>query len=713
MRRDRLPWCADDAARRRAARSSCVRDALDQAARVDEDDRRAVRADELGDAVVDRRPAARGSRSGRARGRWSRRRGRARAGGRRRRWRSRGVPSAASRPAPTSRRAISLDRLLRRRQADALQRPAGERVEALERQRQVRAALVAGDGVDLVDDHGRGAARAASRLLLGGEQDVERLGRRDEDVRRAPHHRLALARRACRRCAPRRGSRAACTPRRDGARADLGERLLRGSSGCRCRAPSAARRRRPMVRVGEAAARAARTSSSIAQRNAASVLPEPVGAAISVSRRRRWRASRRAAAASARRSVSREPAGDERIEADSRRRAVCALHPPSVAPGRSPSEPPGRGKLRPLPVRATIRGWSEQRRRPSAGHPAAPGPDAAARSPRASCDACAPTAIRRCSPAAACATWCSDSSPRTTTSPPRRPRARCSASSRAPCRSASSSASCWCSRAESTFQVATFRRDGVYLDHRHPVEVHFADARRRRRAPRLHHQRHVPRSRVRRGDRPRRRARRPRGRRGARDRRPHARFDEDSLRLLRAVRFAARFGYAIDARDLRRDPQARADHHRHRLGADRRRDRQDPHRGPCAARLRAARRDRAAGHRAARDRGAAGRRADARAPPRGRRVHAHAALPREARDGAARRGAGARRPAARRREAGLRGLAAGRPASRSTGTASRVRWWRARSSRGCAAAARPPSRCRGWSRTTCVTCRRRACGSRP
>src|SRR5690606_25005810 len=50
-----------------------------------------------------------------------------------------------------------LDRLLRRRQADPDRRaPAGLRdqaIEALEGDREVRSALVTGDGVDLVDDH--------------------------------------------------------------------------------------------------------------------------------------------------------------------------------------------------------------------------------------------------------------------------------------------------------------------------------------------------------------------------------------------------------------------------------------------------------------------------------------------------------------------------------------------------------------------------------
>lgn len=95
------------------------------------------------------------------------------------------------------------------------------------------------------------------------------------------------------------------------------------------------------------------------------------------------------------------------------------------------------------------------------------------------------------------------------------------------------------------FQVATFRRDGVYLDHRHPVEVHFADARRdaERRDFTINGMFLDPES----GeviDHVGGRADLAAGVvRAIGD--PYARFDEDGLRLLRAVRFAARFGYAI------------------------------------------------------------------------------------------------------------------------------------------------------------------------
>ena len=77
--------------------------------------------------------------------------------------------------------------------------------------------------VDLVDDHGaRGREHRAAGLRA--EQDVERLRRGHDDVRRAAAHAVALARpAACRRCAPRCGSRrpAGPAPQR---RADAGER---------------------------------------------------------------------------------------------------------------------------------------------------------------------------------------------------------------------------------------------------------------------------------------------------------------------------------------------------------------------------------------------------------------------------------------------------------------------------------------------------------
>ncbi len=83
------------------------------------------------------------------------------------------------------------DRFLRRRQADADQLAPGELFEALERQREVRAALVRRERVDFVDDHGSCRCQHLAPALAR-EQDVERFGRRDDDVRKAPTHLLAL-----------------------------------------------------------------------------------------------------------------------------------------------------------------------------------------------------------------------------------------------------------------------------------------------------------------------------------------------------------------------------------------------------------------------------------------------------------------------------------------------------------------------------------------
>ena len=83
-----------------------------------------------------------------------------------------------------------LDRALGRGQPDAGDGAPGQRVQAFEREREVGAALVAGDGVDFVDDRGAGA-REHGPSALAGEEDVERLRRRHQDVRRLPAHGLA------------------------------------------------------------------------------------------------------------------------------------------------------------------------------------------------------------------------------------------------------------------------------------------------------------------------------------------------------------------------------------------------------------------------------------------------------------------------------------------------------------------------------------------
>ena len=68
------------------------------------------------------------------------------------------------------------------RQSDALRGPLRQAVQALQRQREVRAALCARDGVNLVDDHG---LYARQRVASGrGQHQKQRLRCGDQDIRR-------------------------------------------------------------------------------------------------------------------------------------------------------------------------------------------------------------------------------------------------------------------------------------------------------------------------------------------------------------------------------------------------------------------------------------------------------------------------------------------------------------------------------------------------
>ncbi len=169
-----------------------ARHPLGHAARVDEDQRGAMRFDELRQPVIDLLPDIGGhdrfERCGRH------------LDGEVARAAVAGVDDAAVRagralaPGADEKARDVLDRLLRRRQAHPQQAVAALRIESLQRQRQMGAALVRGDGVDLVDDDGpRRLQHFAAGL--GAEQDVERFGRGDEDVRRPAAHAVALARR--------------------------------------------------------------------------------------------------------------------------------------------------------------------------------------------------------------------------------------------------------------------------------------------------------------------------------------------------------------------------------------------------------------------------------------------------------------------------------------------------------------------------------------
>src|SRR5688572_16432632 len=86
-----------------------------------------------------------------------------------------------------------VERPLRGREPDALQRTPGQLFETFEREREVRAALRRDHGVDLVDDHGLDVAKALARRAR--QHEVQRLWRRDEDVRRCLREARAVLRR--------------------------------------------------------------------------------------------------------------------------------------------------------------------------------------------------------------------------------------------------------------------------------------------------------------------------------------------------------------------------------------------------------------------------------------------------------------------------------------------------------------------------------------
>ena len=166
------------------------------------------------------------------------------------------------------------------------------RLEPFERQREVRAAFGRDERMDLVDDHGVDRAQRLPRVR--GEQQVERLGRRDQDVGRLTLEPRALARRACRpsEWPPPERETARC-----GQPPDWRCRQS-ATAGCARRrppAPSAATRRGCDIRLRRSAASARQVGSRlplrgdgrniirlIAHRKAARVLPLPVGARISV-----------------------------------------------------------------------------------------------------------------------------------------------------------------------------------------------------------------------------------------------------------------------------------------------------------------------------------------------------------------------------------------------------------------------------------------------
>ena len=128
-----------------------------------------------------------------------------------------------------------LDRPLRGREADARRPLLAQRLQALEREGEVRAPLVARDRVDLVDDDGLDRAERVAPLLAGDEQ-IEGLGGGDDEAGWVPKHRRPLRRRGvagAHRDADRRARRGRARARPPRSRAAG----ARGSRRCRRRAP--------------------------------------------------------------------------------------------------------------------------------------------------------------------------------------------------------------------------------------------------------------------------------------------------------------------------------------------------------------------------------------------------------------------------------------------------------------------------------------------
>ncbi len=171
-----------------------------------------------------------------------------------------------------------LQRSLCRRQPDPLRRLVGDLLQPFEGERQVGSALGGGHGVDLVDDHGLDPLQRLARRR--GEHEIERLGRGDQQVGRATDQPLAFIRLGVAGAHRHlwRGERDADPlGRQPDARQGRPEVLLD------------VERQRPQRRdvehsraVGARLGRGVVTSRSIEARNAASVLPDPVGAQIRV-----------------------------------------------------------------------------------------------------------------------------------------------------------------------------------------------------------------------------------------------------------------------------------------------------------------------------------------------------------------------------------------------------------------------------------------------
>ena len=158
--------------------------ALGQAARIDEDERGAVGADELGRAVVDLVPHFVGGDGAEFVARHLHRQ-----------FHGATMAHVDRVRALAQKRRDIFQRLHRSGESDALRCGTTvllhQAVEPRQGQSQVSAALVVGDGMDLVHDHGADAGQHLAGLD-GSEQNEQGLGRGDQDVRPAARHPLAL-----------------------------------------------------------------------------------------------------------------------------------------------------------------------------------------------------------------------------------------------------------------------------------------------------------------------------------------------------------------------------------------------------------------------------------------------------------------------------------------------------------------------------------------
>ena len=111
--------------------------------------------------------------------------------GLRRQSRSRPRPTLSTALVPTRKRATSSIGFCVAERPIRSSGAVGHLLEALEAEREVGAAPRADDGVDFVDDHGADRPQHLA-AALGRQQQIQRLGRRDQNVRRRAQHRRAL-----------------------------------------------------------------------------------------------------------------------------------------------------------------------------------------------------------------------------------------------------------------------------------------------------------------------------------------------------------------------------------------------------------------------------------------------------------------------------------------------------------------------------------------